>query len=180
MCSALQAPVRSICKVAFTETTLLLRAMVAGVLTYSTGALATPGLPSMKSCMALLAHGEDVDRLAEIKGLAPIVHHTILHEVDRAFAECLRLDTEILAVAQPRADDVGQGTDGHLRAGPVLHGLGDDLGDRMLGVLRLALGQLEQRDVGLDDRDDLRDLDRGIRSFTSMSRRLAERAARLE
>jgi hypothetical protein len=68
------------------------------------------------------------------------------------------MNAEIRAVGEFGTNDVRQGADTHLQAGPVFHHLGNDLGNGVIGVVRLTDRQFKQRKIILDDRRDLGDV----------------------
>src|ERR1700722_10002971 len=98
----------------------------------------------------LLPHGEGENCLSLVQSLAPVRYRPAIDQIDHSRAKRLGMDTEILAVPELRADQVGQSTHTHLQARAIGHHFGDHLADHQVFWCRLVNGRLRKRRGVLD------------------------------
>ncbi|EKD39175.1 MAG: hypothetical protein ACD_75C00486G0001, partial [uncultured bacterium] len=106
--------------------------------------------------------GEGVDEFANIVLLLPVADAACLVDIDEAVAEHLRMHSQVAQIGggDQFADGIGHGADAELQAGAVLDLGNDDLGDPLINIGNLRLGQAEHLlMLALDDGVDLRDMD---------------------
>ena len=115
------------------------------------------------------AEHEAGDHLVRVNGLALVVHHAELDQVDNLVREHLAVDAQVLVAAQREEHRFGNPADAGLKRGAIGNELRDVRGDGMMDRRDPALLVLGQRVRGLDDGVRLADVKEGI----------AQRAGRL-